>query len=122
MRVIPTISLKGYKIRDGAAYAILAQISLYGAPQQVRQQIEDGHRRLSGLKLVELHWRIAEKDLPLFREALRADHVSATVEDVESRTFYGLPINVLRGPEHRDSQAPAQAGAPKYIRRHHLRG
>lgn len=121
MRVVPTISLKGYKIRDGAAYAIIAQISLHGTPQQVRQQIEDGYRRLTALKLVELHWQIAEKHLPLFREALQASHVSPTVEDVESRSFYGLQIQVLRGPEHRDP-TQTHGGAPKYIRRHHLRG
>lgn len=122
MRVIPTVSLKGYKIRDGAAYALLAQISLYGTPEQARQQIEDGYRRLKGLDLVELHWRIEERHLPLFRQLLQAGHGSVTGEDVESRTFYGLPMHILRGPEHRDRNAPAQAGAPKYIRRRHLRG
>lgn len=120
MRVVPTISLKGYKIRNGAAYAVVAQISLHGTPEQVRQQIEDGYRRLTGLKLEELHWIVAEKDLPLFRDALQAGHVQPTIEDIESRSFYGLQINVLRGPEHRDPTR--SSGAPKYIRRYHLRG
>lgn len=120
MMVVPTINLKGFKIHNGTAYAIVAQISLTGPPEQVRLQIEDGYRRLKGLKLIEMKWQIAERHLQLFKDALRASHVSPTVEDVESRSFYGLNIQVLRGPEHRDpSKGP---GRPPALRRHHLRG
>lgn len=120
MMVVPTITLKGYKIRTGSAYTMMAQVSLMGAAAVVRQQVADSFHRFQSLGLTELHWVIAEKHLRAFINVYYDCVTPPTLEEFAGQELFGLKINILRGPEHRDpTKAP---GHPGGLRQKFLRG
>lgn len=89
------IDFVGYRVFNGGSYKIACSVSLLLNSEQSIRQIEDAAKKMFALNLVDLEWRVEQKNYETLLEVIK-EHYGLEAYQVllNKKRLYGRPVRL----------------------------